>query len=96
MVISGVVYSVGDWIAQVSFCVVVVQLSFNLVLKLIILLCIVFVAYLFIYLFIFIYHCSALKENLSLSLTVRGCSDQALLVLLYMALFLITIISFAR
>lgn len=40
--------------------------------------------------------CSALKENLFLSLTVHGCSDQGLLVLLYMALFLIIIISFVR
>lgn len=41
-------------------------------------------------------YCSALKENRFLSLTVHECSDLGLLVLLYMALFLITIISFAR
>lgn len=40
--------------------------------------------------------CSALKENHSLSLTVLGCLDQVLLVLLYMVPFLTTITSSAR
>lgn len=91
MVISGVVYSVGDWIAQVGLYnlflgineshsspkpVIEMRLQNGLS--------------------PYPYYCSALRENLFLNLTGRVCSDQALLVLLYMALFLITTISFAR
>lgn len=88
MMISGIVYSLGDWIAQVNFCVIhacTVLLQFSEKNK----------GYNALW-FNYSWFCSALKENLCLSLTVHGCSDRGLLVLLFMVLFLISIISFAR
>jgi hypothetical protein len=83
MMISGIVYSLGDWIAQV--CKILetnVEISYFCCV-LIVLLC-----------FCFIF--SAMKVNPSSSTTAQECLDRALLALHYMVPFHITITSFVR
>jgi len=83
MMISGIVYSLGDWIAQVcKIRETNVEISYFCCV-LIVLLC-----------FCFIF--SAMKVNPSSSTTAQECLDRALLALHYMVPFHITITSFVR
>ena len=83
MAISGIVYSIGDWIAQVCFWLAKCEML------------ILSIQFLTLQLFLTKIY-SAMKESLFLSLIGHGYSDQVLLGLLSMDLFLIITINFVR
>lgn len=91
MVISGVVYSVGDWIAQVSF---LLAEDFSKKIKTILLM--FFKVCTDIYGSVLLFLISAMKANHFLSLIVHACSDQALSALHFTDHYLIITINSVR